>query len=106
MQKGGTLFRTSCSACHTVGGGDFIGPDLAGVTRVRERAWLVRFISQPDKVLAEKDPIATALFNRYNRINMPNLSLKEKDVDSLLTFIESMSHHAQHEGAESGGAGR
>lgn len=113
-QRGAALFRTACAACHTVGNGDSIGPDLAGVTNVREHAWLVRFISQPDKVLGEKDPIATALFNRYNRINMPNLSLGEKDVDSLLSFIDSMSKRAHGEGmaasrtgaAETGGTGR
>lgn len=97
-QKGAAVFRTSCAACHTIGGGDFIGPDLAGVTNVREHAWLARFISEPDKVLAEKDPIATALFNRYNRINMPNLKLGERDVNSLISFIESMSQHAHGNG--------
>jgi protein SCO1 len=113
-QRGATLFRTSCAACHTIGNGDSIGPDLAGVINVRDHNWLVSFISQPDKVLAQKDPIATALFNRYNRINMPNLSLKEKDVDSLLSFIESMSKRSQDSGmhgahagsAEAGGTGR
>ena len=33
-------FRNHCTACHTIGGGDRIGPDLAGVTKKRPRAWL------------------------------------------------------------------
>lgn len=100
LENGGSLFRTSCSACHTIGNGDSIGPDLAGVTNVREHAWLVRFISTPDKVLEEQDPIATALHKRYNGVNMPNLSLSEKDINSLIDFISSRSKSSQEGGAE------
>ena len=44
------LFAKECSACHTVGHGDKIGPDLAGVTRRRDPEWLARYIVEPDKV--------------------------------------------------------
>jgi protein SCO1 len=102
MEHGGSLFRTSCSACHTVGKGDLIGPDLAGVTAVRDHAWLARFIQTPDKVLKEKDPIATALYKHYNRINMPNLNLTEKDAKALIRFIEKRSAEVQQQSPESG----
>ena len=32
-----------------------LGPDLLGVTRKRDPAWLARWIAEPDKVLAEGD---------------------------------------------------
>jgi protein SCO1/2 len=85
--KGAYLFKTRCSACHTIGRGDKIGPDLLGVTSARDRAWLTRYVSAPDEVLASGDSIAKALFDRYGKIRMPNLRLEKKDVDLLIRFL-------------------
>ena len=38
-------FKTSCSSCHTIGGGRLTGPDLKDVGKRKDRAWLVRFIN-------------------------------------------------------------
>src|SRR5262249_3604791 len=89
--KGQYIFATRCAACHSIGQGDKIGPDLLGVTKVRERAWLARLIATPDKLLAENDPVATALFAKYNQVNMPNLRLGDADVDALLRYLETQS---------------
>ncbi len=89
--KGRYIFATHCAACHTIGHGDKIGPDLLGVTNLRDRAWLARFISTPDKMLAEKDPLATALFNKYKQVIMPNLRLGDSDLNELLKFLEGQS---------------
>src|SRR5215510_10431162 len=72
---GALFFQSRCAACHTIGKGDSVGPDLEGVTTRRERAWLVRYLREPDQVLAEHDPIATALLARYRDVQMPNLRL-------------------------------
>jgi cytochrome c2 len=58
---GENLFRTRCAVCHTIGdGNDRIvgGPDLLDVTQRREREWLARWLANPAKMLAEKDPVA------------------------------------------------
>lgn len=89
--RGRYVFASQCAACHTIGHGDKIGPDLQGITNVRERAWLERFITTPDKVLAEKDPIAVALFKKYNQVNMPNLRLADVDLKNLMSFLEQQS---------------
>lgn len=103
--KGRYIFTTHCAACHTIGHGDKIGPDLLGVTNVRDHGWLARFISTPDKVLAEKDPIATALFKKYNGVNMPNLRLADVDLHSLIDFLERQSvAHDKESTAEKAGA--
>ncbi|HST79735.1 MAG TPA: SCO family protein, partial [Verrucomicrobiae bacterium] len=53
VQKDGRyLFARHCAACHTIGHGDKIGPDLEGVADVRDPAWLARQIATPDEVLA------------------------------------------------------
>ncbi|HLY92192.1 MAG TPA: SCO family protein, partial [Candidatus Angelobacter sp.] len=89
--KGRYIFASQCAACHTIGHGDKIGPDLLGVTKVRDRAWLERFITVPDKMLAEKDPIATVLFKQYKEVRMPNLSMADIDLKNLMKFLESQS---------------
>jgi protein SCO1 len=89
--KGRYIFASQCAACHTIGHGDKIGPDLLGVTKVRERVWLERFITEPDKMLAEKDPVATALFKQYKEVRMPNLKMADIDLKNLMKFLESQS---------------
>ncbi|HKV93381.1 MAG TPA: SCO family protein [Candidatus Angelobacter sp.] len=85
--KGRYIFATHCAACHTIGHGDKIGPDLAGVTRIRERGWLEQFITTPDKMIAGNDPIAVELFNKYKKVNMPNLRLAQVDVNALIDYM-------------------
>ena len=89
VPNGQRLFASKCSACHTIGKGDRLGPDLAGVSARRERAWIARYIQQPDEVLAKGDPIATALYNKFKRIGMPNLRLGSSDVADLVSFLET-----------------
>ena len=91
LDRGGYVFRTRCLGCHTIGKGDVVGPDLAGVTARRDSAWLARYLAEPDRVLAAGDPIAAALFAKYHQIPMPNLKLDSEDVDALLSYLEAQS---------------
>src|SRR6266568_5067786 len=83
------LFESRCGACHTIGKGDRVGPDLAGVTARRDRAWLSRYLAEPDQMRAEGDPIATALFAKYNNVPMPNLRLSTAEVASLVSYLDA-----------------
>lgn len=94
FDKGRYLFNARCAACHTIGHGDKIGPDLFGVAGVRDRAWLTRFIQNPDRVLAEKDPIATALFQKYKGVVMPNLRMTDDETSAVMGFLESQQQAA------------
>lgn len=91
ITKGQYLFATRCAACHTIGHGDKIGPDLLGVTNVRDHAWLTRFIQKPDEVLAANDPVAVALFQKYKQVRMANLRLADEDVQTLIKYIEDQT---------------
>jgi protein SCO1/2 len=91
ISKAKFTFESRCASCHTIGGGDRIGPDLAGVTERRDAAWLSRYLKEPEKVLAAGDPTAKALFQKYNRVNMPNLNLGADDVSSLISYLASQS---------------
>ena len=82
------LFMSRCSACHTVGGGDGkLGPDLAGVVERRPRAWLHRWIKEPDRMMAEKDPAVMAMMAKYRGLPMPNLKLTNADVAELIDYL-------------------
>jgi protein SCO1/2 len=94
--RGQYLFATRCAACHTIGNGVKIGPDLQGVTSVRDRAWLLRFIQKPDVMLTEKDPLATALFKQYKEIRMPNTRLGPDDTEALVKYLEGQSAKSPH----------
>ena len=90
-KPGEALFIKACSSCHTVGHGDKVGPDLQDVAGRRERGWLTRFISRPDRMIASKDAIAVALLERFPAVKMPNLGLSEQDADDVLAYIAALS---------------
>ncbi len=84
---GAVVFETHCTGCHSIGGGDRVGPDLAGVSRRREADWLRQMIRDPSAMIAKGDPVVTQLVDRYNRIVMPNLGLDEAKTEALLAYL-------------------
>ena len=92
ITQGEQLFRTRCSICHTITGKELpgaVGPDLLGVTRLRDKQWLFDWLKAPDQMLAKKDPIAVALYKKYNRVAMPNMRLTQYEAIDILTHIEA-----------------
>jgi cytochrome c2 len=84
---GQQVFQTNCTACHTVGKGALVGPDLKGVTERRPREWLEQWISAPDAMLAKKDPYATNLLHQFHDVPMPNLGLSAADVNAVIAYL-------------------
>jgi len=63
--RGEELFRSKgCVACHTIGGGRQVGPDLEGVVERREFGWTYHMITNPDSMV-RNDSIAKALLGEY-----------------------------------------
>src|SRR5262245_29082267 len=58
--KGKLAFEAKCTACHTMGGGDKVGPDLHGVTKRRADAWLTRWLLDTEN-MQKTDPAGKAL---------------------------------------------
>jgi protein SCO1/2 len=88
---GQALFVKMCAACHTIGGGDRVGPDLRGVADRRDRAWLLDFISNPARMLARKDPDALALAARFPHVRMPSMGLVENDAADIITYLRDQT---------------
>ena len=101
LDRGRYVFATYCAACHTVGHGDKIGPDLQGVAEVRDAKWLEHFIQTPDKMIKDGDPIATALFEKYKQVRMPNLRISDDDIAELIGFLKKQSKSPDGPGAGS-----
>lgn len=89
-QAGETVFKSKCSACHTLGGGPLAGPDLKGVTSLRSKDWLTRWISAPEQLIAQGDPTALELVKQYP-LQMPNLGLSPAEVASVIAYLETQS---------------
>ena len=88
-EAGKQVFQEKCTACHTVGSGNLVGPDLKGVTTRRPHEWLQQWISAPDAMLAKKDPVATELLHQFHDVPMPNLGLSGSEVTAVLAFLDS-----------------
>jgi len=90
VQDAGSFFRQNCSACHTIGGGHIIGPDLQGVTKRKDRAWLVKFLQSPKAMIDSGDPYAAQLQqDAPGHMVMPTVAGMNPDLASaLLDYIE------------------
>lgn len=87
ISAGETLFRSHCEACHSISSEEGIGPGLEGVVANRDRTWLKQWIKEPDRMIAENDPIAIGLYQQYKKVSMPNLRLSDKDVEDVLNYM-------------------
>ena len=49
---------------------------------------LARWLAEPEKMLAEKDPIVMELHAKYKNVPMPNMRLNEVEVASLIDYMD------------------
>jgi mono/diheme cytochrome c family protein len=99
-EKGEAIFQQKCAACHTIGKGRLIGPDLQGVGQRVSGDWLKRFIAAPSKMFAAKDPIALKRLKEFN-IPMPDLGLSKEEVDAVASYLEGPTEAEHHAPASS-----
>jgi len=77
-----------CAACHTIGKGKLVGPDLYNVTQRRDREWLLRFIKNSTEVIQSGDPYAVKLFEEFNKVPMPPSTYTDDQILAILDYIE------------------
>jgi len=76
-----------CKACHTIGGGQLVGPDLQGISDKRDEAWLISFIKNSQQMVQSGDEQAVKVFNENNKIPMPSHNLSDDQVKGILFYI-------------------
>jgi mono/diheme cytochrome c family protein len=91
QQPGEQVFQTTCFACHTIGGGRLVGPDLAGVHEKRSQEWLESFVKSSQSMIDDGDAEAVALFEEFNRMPMPDALVSDEEIRQVLSYIEAQS---------------
>ena len=85
--KGKLDFESKCLACHSIGQGRKLGPDLAGVTKRRTTAWLAKWLKAPEKML-ESDADARAMLKEAGGVPMPNQNLSDTEIHQYIRYFQ------------------
>ncbi|MGH7472105.1 MAG: cytochrome c [Longimicrobiales bacterium] len=83
-----------CAACHTIGKGRTIGPDLKGVLERRELAWVQKWLANTTDML-KTDSIAKVMLKEANGIPMPQLPLTPAEIDALVHYVVQEGNKAK-----------
>lgn len=96
QDKGEASFKQICAACHTVGKGKLVGPDLANVHLRHSEEWLKKFIRSSQTVIKSGDNYADSLFKAFNQVPMPdNPALTDENIKDILNYISINSPAGQ-----------
>jgi mono/diheme cytochrome c family protein len=92
--QGEQLFMTrGCYGCHAVGR-RLGGPDLFGAVERRSVDWLKNFLKDTPGMLAS-DPIAMALLEEFKGNPMPQVSLRDSEIDALIHYLAAESQRVR-----------
>jgi mono/diheme cytochrome c family protein len=89
-QDGEQLFQ-QCKACHSVGQGKLLGPDLLDMSQRRDVAWLKSFIKSSQTMVKNGDTQAVDLFGEFNNLVMIDYNLPDADIEAIIKYIDSFS---------------
>lgn len=98
-QNGNEIFKQNCSACHSIGKGKLVGPDLEGLHTKRSEDWVISFVKNA-QAFGEKDTDAKAMIAEYG-YPMPNQNLSDAEIKAVLSYIAEKSPAATAESTES-----
>lgn len=91
-QDAGKYYEDNCAVCHTIGGGDQVGPDLKGSAERLDRKWLVRFLLDPEGVVKSGDEYAVRQVAKWNDVVMPTSDgITREMAEALIDFIAVQS---------------
>ena len=93
-EQGEEIFATICAVCHTIGGGNLVGPDLEGLAERRDEAWIIQFVQHPTQMVQSGDSVAVALFEEFFQVPMPDQPLTDDQVRAVLEYTRSAAASA------------
>jgi cytochrome c551/c552 len=91
-EDGKAIFTTRCAGCHNVNK-ILTGPALAGVDQRRSIDWIVNFVQSSQTVIKNGDKDAVALFEKFNKIPMPDH--KDLSADNIKSIVEYIKAEAK-----------
>ena len=86
---GAQIYKANCTACHMIGGGRLVGPDLQGITEKRTKDWLKKWINSSSELIASGDADAIAIFEEYNKSVMTNFYFSDEEYEALYSYLQS-----------------
>lgn len=92
QNTGETNFKQICAACHTIGKGKLVGPDLINLPQRRPEEWILKFVKSSQTVVKSGDKYADSLFQAFNQTVMPDQpTLDDEKIKSIITYIGTES---------------
>jgi mono/diheme cytochrome c family protein len=86
------FYKRNCGACHTIGGGRLLGPDLANVEGRKDRKWLTDFLMDPKATIAAGDAYGKQIVAEAKGMVMPQVNGIDRGMaGALLDFITARS---------------
>lgn len=91
FEAGKRLFVNNCAQCHAVTEEIVVGPGLRGVSqRTPGVKWLRSWIRNSSAVIAEGEPYAMAVYNKFNRVQMTSFTqLTDQNISDILVYIDA-----------------
>ena len=102
--RASSSFETKCLACHSIGGGDKLGPDLYGVTKRRDDDVARALAEDPGADAASPTPIAKAMLDKY-KMPMPNQNLSDAEIREYIEYFKWADANLRPQGKDAAAAG-
>lgn len=103
VAEGEQIFKNNCAACHNTSDETLVGPGLKGIGERRPLDWIVKWVHNPQAVIASGDKYANDLFKKFNQAQMtayPNYS--EDQIKSVIAYIDAQAAPAAPVAGEGG----
>ena len=96
--RGKLAFDSKCLACHSIAGGDKLGPDLYGVSKRRTDSWLAKWLKSPEQML-QSDADAKSMLDKY-KLPMPNQNLSDAEIGEFTSYFHWADANLRPQGKE------
>ncbi|MTI33287.1 c-type cytochrome [Cytophagales bacterium RKSG123] len=88
ISNGKALFEDNCTVCHSVHE-RVVGPALKQVIEEnRSLPWIISFVQNSQKVIQSGDKDAVALYNEFNKTEMPSFAFSPEQITSIVAYIK------------------
>jgi mono/diheme cytochrome c family protein len=87
VQAGAALFKNNCATCHALNE-KLVGPPLRDVHKKHKLPWLINWIRNSSKMVQSGDKEAVAIFNEFDKQQMPSFGLSDDEITSIVKYIE------------------
>lgn len=92
VAEGEQIFKNNCAACHNTNDETLVGPGLKGIGERRPLEWIVKWVHNPQAVIASGDKYANDLFKKFNQAQMtPYPNYSEDQIKSVIAYIDAQA---------------